>query len=533
MSYLNDMLVGHLAETVTVAISTLFFVFLSWKRYTDNLWWTDFLVQLPLIGKMKSWKKDTHGIENLDSWRNAGMPPAEIMLCSTYVDKIPKVDPTVFKNSNEYLKFTYQSNRTPLAFIAFVILGILTFAEAGGTGMLIAPFVAAEITGNQMVWIGYLIAFVMAVGLLGLTHAAGADAYKYTAIGNALGSSVGTDGSFTGQPIGCGDDQSKDKESIDKDTKETVATNPKIRFGSRVLEGAHDRGSLVKPIIVVFLLAGLLSGITWMRIEGIKVDLTRKTAEQAQATKASGTNPFAGIPGFGSNTPLPDAVASSSDTAQATVEKDVTDAEFSQGIGGAVVLAIIYIITQALGFFLSFKHSFIGEGANAYKQTRGEPSFQSYHTKYIKPGLTRANMRLNELRTHLRRSVPNYHKHPSEKDCEDFYNRQNRAPNEVFGSAENEPIKVDQPVGQAVQRQAQPTVQSQVPPQAIANDVIQAAEHIIKEEDQDKKKSLLDLASAGSGQRRKAILDAIKMVKDKKKEAYEETLREEEILRGL
>ena len=360
----------------------------------------------------------------------------------------------------------------------------------------------------------------MAVGLLGLTHAAGADAFKWIAIRNALGTSVETDGSFNGESIGCGDNQSIDKESIDKDSKEKVATNSKVRYGNRVLEGAHDRGSLVKPIIAVVLLVALLSGITWMRIKGIQVDLTRKAAEQVQTTESSGANPFASIPGIGANAPLPDAVTNSSAQAQKSVNKELSDEQFSQGIGGAVVLAIIYVITQALGFFLSLKHSFVGDGANAYKQTRGEPSFQSYHTKYIKPGLTRANMRLSELRAHLGKCVPNYQKNPSKIDCEGFYNRKIMGAIETPASADVEPI-----VKQAAPPQAQP--------QAIANDVIQAAELIINEEDQDKKKSLLDLASAGSPERRKAVLDAIKTVKDKRREAEEEAQREAEILRSL
>jgi len=207
MSNLIQAFVATLLWSGPLIVSALIATFIVWKRFTDDLWWTDFWVSFPLIGKMQKWKKQTHGIENLASWKAAGLPPAEEHLCSTYIDKLPKIDPVVFNNANEYLKLTHQNGRSPMSQIAWVALGLLTVAEAAGTGMLIAPFVSSEITGNQMVWIGYVIALVMAVGLLGLTHAAGKDMYKRSSIKKALGSVNATAEGYSGQKISSGDDQ--------------------------------------------------------------------------------------------------------------------------------------------------------------------------------------------------------------------------------------------------------------------------------------------------------------------------------------
>ncbi|MGI4857457.1 MAG: hypothetical protein ACRYHA_11230, partial [Janthinobacterium lividum] len=410
----SDLIQAFLSTLVwsgPVLVAAIVALFVVWKRYTDDLWWTDFWVVFPVVGKMRQWKSQTHGIENIASWRDAGLPPAEEHLCALYIDKLPKIDPVVFNNANEYLKLTHQNGRSPMSPVAWIVLGLLTVAEAAGTGMLIAPFVASEITGNQMVWIGYVIALVMAVGLLGLTHAAGKDIYKRASIRKALGSVNATAEGYSGEKISSGDDQSKDRDA-----------SPKTRYGSRVLDGAHDRGSLLRPTIAIALLAVLLIGITWMRIKGIEIDMTRKAADLT-ISATSGANPFGASADAASSLPMPEAVANASADAQKHVTTELNGEVFSQGIAGAIVLAIIYIITQALGFFQSFGTSFVGDGRNAYWQTRGFTSFPSCFAKVIKPTLDRANMRLTDLRAHLGREVPKYRENVSKFSAYDYYNK--------------------------------------------------------------------------------------------------------------
>jgi len=509
------------------AVVTLFFV---WKRYTDDLWWADFWVCVPLVGKMRRWKQQTHGIENVATWKDAGLPPAEESLCSTYIDKLPKVNQTVFERASEYLKITHQNGRSPMSPVMFVALIILTIAEAAGTGMLIAPFVASEITGNQMVWIGYVIATVMAVGLLGLTHAAGAAVYKRSAIRKALGSVNATVEGYTGQKISSGDKQNVDEHE-----------SPKVRFGSRVLEGAHDRGSLVVPVVAITLLAVLLIGITWMRIKGLQIEMTNHVADHGQLAASGGSNPFPAVPGLDASAPLPTDVTDSSRAAQQKVDHELSSEMFSQGIAGAIVLAIIYVITQALGFFQAFGSSFIGDGKNAYRQTFGHTSFQSYQAKHIKPALDRGNMRLTELRSHLGREVPKYRENVSKLSCNDYYRRK--------VDEETAPMSVDQYTQQGdvaavsagvvqpaqVSAQQEPIVDVAQAAEAlpIFSDVARIAERIVDEPDQERRKVILDIAAEGSAERRSSILAAVQALKAHRKAAAEQARLEDDILGDL
>ncbi len=526
-STLFDAFVNSIAWSLPVLIATLLTIFFVWKRYTDDLWWADFWVCVPLLGKMRRWKRQTHGIENPQSWSDAGLPPAEESLCSTYIDKLPKTDSDVFARSVEYLKITHQNGRSPMSSFMMLALVLLTIAEAAGTGMLIAPFVASEITGNQMVWIGYVIATVMAAGLLGLTHAAGKEVYKWSAIRKAIGSVSETVEGYTGEKINSGDDQSIDKQA-----------SAKVRFGSRVLDGAHDRGSLFVPAIAVALLFVLLAGITWMRIKGLEIDMTHRAADQASS--AAG-NPFASVPGLGASMPLPNDLADASRAAQHNVDSELNGELFSQGIAGAIVLAIIYLITQALGFFQAFSSTFIGDGKNAYRQTHGHTSFQSYFAKEIKPALDRGNMRLTELRTHLGREVPKYRDHVSKVSCHEFYNRRlheeagHRLPKRQSGS-DDATISATQPVRTASGSElagSNLASKTETLAPATSGDIGRIAERIIDEPNPERRKVILDIGAEDSTERRKAILEAVRQIKAQREAAQADARLEDDILGSL
>jgi hypothetical protein len=167
---------------------------------------------------------------------------------------------------------------------------------------------------------------------------------------------------------------------------------------------------------------------------------------------------------------MPTDVADSSRAAQQTVDHELSSEMFSQGIAGAIVLAIIYVITQALGFFQAFGSSFIGDGKNAHRQTFGHTSFQSYQAKHIKPALDRGNMRLTELRSHLGREVPKYREDVSKVSCSDYYRRKVEEETALTPAARHTRQTDAAPVSPAVGQRAQ-----QSSPQESVN-VVQAAE---------------------------------------------------------
>jgi hypothetical protein len=377
-----------------------------------------------------------------------------------------------------------------------VVLFVLTVAEAAGTGALIAPWVASELTGNQMVWIGYVIALVMATVLLFLTHSSGAAVYKFTSIRKNIGPYGSSADGYLKEPISSGNDNFKDKNE-----------DKKVRFANRVLDGDHDRGSIILPIVAAAFLVALLGGITWIRVKGIELQIDKEVTTPAGDTG----NPFASmptIPGLVPNTQLPASVAADTDSTRQKVAQEISSNRMSEGLGGAIVLSLIYLITQFVGFIQAYNHSFLKDGRQAYKTTRGEPRYETFEARYVTPVLTRADMRLNELRAHLRRRIEQYGRNPATLTCRELYHRE----------LSQKPAERDHGAAVSTTQSEPQTPRRPLPPQSPISSggrsLQEIALRIMAEPDAAARRRLLEIEAAGSEDREDEILQAIKDLKE-------------------
>lgn len=514
----------HLLISVPITLVSMLIGFMMWMKYNHPLWWTDFWVMFPIFGKMKKWAENTGDLTSPTSWGKFRMPQAESQLCAEYLDQgtNPTAGKVDFERAREYLKITHQMDITPTSGFMWLVLILLTIAEAAGTGLLIAPFVATEITGNEMIWIGYVLALVMAAGLLGLTHYAGSQTHKFSTIRNHIGKVNKSHEHLLTQSVNCGDDQSVDEVLEGKDAAQTAKT----RFANRVLEGAHDRGTLVWVFVVLVVLASLLSGITWMRIEGLRIQMTNETTQQATSATAVGPkdNIFAGIPGMAPSVKAPDSVNQNAQKAQQKATGELSHEKYMQGVAGAVVLALIYLITQGLGFLTSLRHSFVGSGLKAYRLTRGESSYSSYYTKFVDPVINCAQKRLLDLRARLSENA-DYRKSPSTMGVKDYLNiRQREHEAEVY--SQSEPAPSQPAIGDA------PPTPTAAQASPAGNDAIfREARKIMAGPDKSTRGILLDYASDGDDQKRTAILLAIKQIKEEEEKAEAERQQQDELKR--
>ena len=246
----------------------------------------------------------------------------------------------------------------------------------------------------------------MAILLLVLTHHAGKSAKKRVSIKHALGTldkNAKPHDLIDDGPISVSSPQDIDE-----------GKSGEARFFRRVVK-MKDRGSWVPTIGVVVLLALVLTMVFVVRWEGIKKQNTLEVVQMEKNgvsdSSAESGNPFASTGGDASA--LPPDVAKSQQQAREKVAKEVGAADLGQGFGAAILLAGIYLLTQAAGFWFSFEHAFVGEGKRAFDLTMGEPDYQSYHSKYIHPYESRADARLAELRRHFGSVIPGYGHNPS------------------------------------------------------------------------------------------------------------------------
>jgi hypothetical protein len=406
---MNDyvaLLLAHWLISGSVMVVILF----AWWVMTHGFWWNDFLYNFPLrimgiIGKIKTIKADTQQVSAKETWVN-GLPRAEFALCSDYSNFMKRANsPTVFNNAKKYLVLSYQNDIKPMSMWAWVLLVGLTIAETMGTGFLLAPFIADSMSSSQIGYAGWVLAAVFACGLLWATHSAGHSLKKKKSIEHILG-----DLDQHGRPEGLSDETPITvdvNQDIDKDK------SAQARFFRRVVKGG-DRGSWVPTYFAVIGLAIVLSTVFYMRLEGIHKQNTLEVV-QLEKNGVSGSNADGAVNPYaaGDGSALPPDVTQSEQQSRNKTARSLGKADFGQGLGAAFLLAMIYVITQAMGFGFAYSHSFIGEGEKAYQLTMGEPDYQSYHSKYIFPYEGRTEARLAEVRRHFCAVLPEYAKRPS------------------------------------------------------------------------------------------------------------------------
>jgi flagellar basal body-associated protein FliL len=418
MSDLTNMFLEHIWTTVITSIALLGLIFLTWSKYTRSLLGKDFWVVMPFVGKMAAWKSMTEGTGDhvLEVPHNAGYVartltvPAEVELFNYYEDGLEKTSREAFLNAREYLKISGQNGRKPMSSVLWVILGVLTVAEAIGTGLLLAPLLSEAITPTMAMGAGTAIALVIAIVAVRFTHAAGEDMFANTLLSKVRSSFKqnqgfrGADGKRSGdfvQSVGPEDDQSRD-----------VNLEPAARLAARI--GATSlpsmqarRMNIVLAIVFIVLFAVGTTAYRHYMFNREQDRAASAPAASAGAASADFQNMFA--QGGNATQPMPDEVAEAAKKSSLRAKEAVDQDSSMANDAGIMILALIYVFTQLLGLLTGYKYSFFNEdGKKAYRKTLGQLGYDDFLRVAVRPVAQRAQMRLGQLRAKLSSANPGY-----------------------------------------------------------------------------------------------------------------------------
>lgn len=499
----------NLVATIIAVFAVVGIAYWYWGL-RDNINFADFWARHWLIRK---WRKQTVGLENRNSWEKEGLPPTEKELCDYYLRHVKGVRQNDFENASRYLALTHQSATRPMAFWALIILFVLTAAEASQTGAFVAPFVSRLATGNEITWITYAIALVLAIVLLVMTHKAGKDWRKREAIKKNIGNWDSSDTGHYKRGVTSGEDQSVDE-----------FESPSVRFANRVLDGAHDRGSMgavvFVAVVIIVLMVAIFGGRIYQNESLNAAQATDQTTIPTGCAPASGsastssTDPFSNVsnssnatakvsvPGFSASVSLPADVNCSAQTATNNANKQINDDEDGANLFASIILALIYLVTQAVGFFFSYQSAFYGDGKIAYEITLGEASYSTYETHYITPTFLRAGALLTKLRGELGRRVRDYGLNPSTLNIREYFQWH------YLQSPTQQPLSAApmQPKASAPAQQAAPTGVSE-------DEFTQTARQIIAASTQDEKVRILEATAQGNDEVEDKIIAIVERLK--------------------
>lgn len=310
-------------------------------------------------------------------------------MLATYFNHIGVITRERFQRAYQFLLLAKQADRRPMPFWGMPFLFILLVAEALGFGLLLAPFVASEITPNSAQVIGFVIALVMAIIAAGLTHAAGQEIYETGLIRKMRKVANDTKSPLYKYAVANDEDQAIDLGDADV-----------TRFGNRVLESVEDRGSIKFIIVAALFVVIVLVASTVLRYENLRLAVTQQSALAGSAGSGSG-NPFAAI--APENTLPPDVTQNAQD-AQARVQAEENYEQILGGTAGIIGLGVIFLFTQVYSTSLGIQWGHIKRRrveAAFQKGTQGFSSYDDYRRHQLDPRIRRAERRLQQLRSGL------------------------------------------------------------------------------------------------------------------------------------
>ncbi len=419
MGNLYNAALAHLGLTVSTLIAVFMASFLIWSKMTRSLLGKDFWVVLPGVGKMAEWKGMTMGTGDFVSQipADAGyatrtlVVPAEKALFDYYNDGIKKVSVESFQNAREYLKLSDQNGRRPMSALLWMILGVLTVAEALGTGLLLAPLLSRDITPTFAMIVASVLALVIAIIAVVITHGAGEDLFAnglLAKVRNTYKQNQGfrTVGGMRSEflaPIGPENDQSRDAEL-------EPAGRLAARIGATTMDGMQPRKGRIIAAVAFILLFGF--GTTAYRHYVFTKQQDRAAVTPAASADSGGAQNFQNIFAAGASgaaAVIPPAAASAAAAADAAAEHHVQQDAAKANDAGIAILALIYVFTQLLGLLTGYKYSFFNDDAEkAYEKTGGQLGYDDFLRIKVHPFAERAHLRLGQLRAKLSSANPRY-----------------------------------------------------------------------------------------------------------------------------
>lgn len=383
----------------------------------------DFWVRIPVIGKMATWRRMIDGTGK--NWPTGKLLPPEKALYKYYEHGVPPISRGEFEKYKEYLKLAHQSGRKPLPGWMLLILVLLTVAEAYGTGALIAPLIASDITPDGALYIGAGIALVLAVVTLFFTHAAGQDLFQNRLIATVRNSYRHATGFLVvdnGRQNTCNDLKLIDPRD---DQNKDAAYPPTTRLAARIGVTTKDKTKphMMNIILATLLIVAAFVLTTWYRHYELVLVLDCQSSGYNNMAQGGGLQHFQNMLGnLGNGIHLPYGVTRPARRSQQHARNFICGDQRDAINVGVILLGVIYLFTQLLGVVTGYKYGFANDEARqAYHETSRYISYESFLNHVVSPVAQRADMRMAQLRTFLVKSNPDYiHRH-KEFDFLDHY----------------------------------------------------------------------------------------------------------------
>ncbi len=359
-----------------IGIASLMLLVLMLRNQSIRFWIMDFWYQVVMIRKLA--KDPTQSPKN--QWRTS-----ENDLCSAYAAHIKKpLNEEEYLDRIDYLAAAYDLGRKPLSLNIKALIIFLSFLEALGFAFMLSSGQFGESSSNAQTGLAIAIAAILGIVFPIFMHRAGHSLHRTKVLRDALKSFKENGGkTFDIAQV-----------SLAENKADRRKNHPHyLRCASRVKESPQDEGGFLGSVLIIVAVLGIAIGTAYLRINTFENIQNKETILQPQ----SASNPF-GTPGGLS---LPEEITKPQAEASQKARQEISDTDVKTYIAGAIILAIIYIVTQGVGLLMGYIYGFAGRDSEAaFEETMGCSTFKDYRDK-LRPRIMLAEARLAELQRRL------------------------------------------------------------------------------------------------------------------------------------
>ena len=338
-----------------------------------NLTAMDLWMKFPLIGTMARLARNPSR-DDKNNWFKS-----ELELCEAYHKFIKDTDEQSFDEQREYMRWSGDSGRQSTPLFLMIILFLLVVAESFGFSLLLGDVITGDSgTATQATVAAWGIVFVLAVILVFWTHLAGHSAAKSKVI-QACRKESRIQGTHVRSSV------------IDLTTPQKTDNGQPdfVRCSNRITSSPGETGSYLGPILLWVVILGFAAGMVLLRMHQLDLQLT----EQTSAGIVNSGDPFA--------TNIPAELAAPQGEADNKAASEIIETKKSEGFVGYVILSMIFLMTQAMGFGIGYRYSFLGAAAKYYDKIAVQfPTYRRYQD-FLQPFIKLASQRLVELQNKM------------------------------------------------------------------------------------------------------------------------------------
>lgn len=330
------------------------------KLFGKSFWYS-----LPGLGKVSSLAKDT-------ARDKSGWFRSEKILCDDFYSDISNIaaDPDMFDNAHSYLGKVQERGRNELGIFMWTVIIGLVFVEALGFGYILSGYTLPGASENMQVQGALGIAFLISAVLVYLTHASGAELHKRSLVKIARTWWVHDAGESRPNLGGGNNRVSLQNDHLDDDVTNYQQMTNRLHTNANVTPGFP-----IWTAAAVVVIAFVAIAATKVRYDTYIQDRTAEATLSESSTTGFSLESLSGG--------MPSVLTAPQEQADQAAASESQVAQDSANLTTFAILALLFILIQAMGVGIGFKTGFAGkESKQARRIIGGFNSRSEYESWY-------------------------------------------------------------------------------------------------------------------------------------------------------